>query len=187
MTDARQEDQDRIVGQPIKANRVGVCAAAPVCKDKILVGQDIVEVGGNWVHESCVDEMESLLAAPDQTPDSQRPVVLLCGSRTWRDEDAIRSWLAEHRPVLVVHGGHWDGADAIAAKVCGALGIHHAPVRAYWKRDGRAAGPMRNSVMARLAPALDEAVAFWDGTSTGTAGMIKLAREAGVAVEVVRS
>jgi hypothetical protein len=64
MTDARQEDQERIVGQPIRANRVGRCAAAPVCKDKILVDDLIVEVDGSWVHAegSCVDDLEIVLA-----------------------------------------------------------------------------------------------------------------------------
>lgn len=68
MTDARAEDQERIVGQPVKATRVGRCAVPPpACKDKILIDDDIVEVGGNWVHESCVDEMEARLAEPDSS------------------------------------------------------------------------------------------------------------------------
>lgn len=57
MTDARQEDQDRIVGQPIQANRVGRCARA-ACPDKILIGEDILEVSGSWVHADCADGFE---------------------------------------------------------------------------------------------------------------------------------
>lgn len=63
MTDARQEDQGRIVGQPIKATREGRCAVNwPVCRDKILVDDDIVDVSGNWVHDGCVEAMEAQLA-----------------------------------------------------------------------------------------------------------------------------
>lgn len=69
MTDARREDQDRIVGQPIKATRVGPCAAYPICEDKILIDQDIVEVSGGWVHAgepgavwTCKDDFDVLLA-----------------------------------------------------------------------------------------------------------------------------
>jgi hypothetical protein len=112
-------------------------------------------------------------------------VVLVCGSRHWRDRDAIQRWLEREKPGLVVHGGHWDGADAICAGLCGGLHIHHAPVRAYWKVHGKAAGPMRNEAMSLLAPALTKAVAFWDGETTGTKGMIDLLRKEGVPVEVV--
>lgn len=68
MTDARQEDQERIVGQPVIAHRIGQCAASPVCKDKILVGDDIVEVADGWVHfeGSCIDDFEAQLAETDR-------------------------------------------------------------------------------------------------------------------------
>jgi len=67
VSDARAEDQDIVRGQPIKANRVGQCAAFPVCRDKILVGQDIVEVGGVWAHfeGTCADEVEAKLREVD--------------------------------------------------------------------------------------------------------------------------
>lgn len=68
MTDARQEDQERIVGQPIQANRVGRCARV-ACPDKILVGEDIVEVANSWVHVDCVDGFEAQLAESQGTHD----------------------------------------------------------------------------------------------------------------------
>ena len=68
MTDGRQEDQERIDGQPVIAHRVGQCAAAPICKDRILVGDPILEIDGNWVHAegSCPDDLETVLAETDR-------------------------------------------------------------------------------------------------------------------------
>jgi len=67
MTDARQEDQEQAVGRPVLATRVGRCAVRPpACRDRILVGEEIVKVGGSWVHEACVEAMEAQLAETDQ-------------------------------------------------------------------------------------------------------------------------
>jgi hypothetical protein len=67
MTDPRQEDREQTVGQPILANRVGRCAVnPPVCQDLIQVGDEIVEVLGNWVHDGCVEAMEVQLVEQDQ-------------------------------------------------------------------------------------------------------------------------
>lgn len=67
MTDPRQEDQERDTPAVVLANRVGECAAE-VCKDKILVGQPIVQVDGSWVHDdgSCRDDFEAQLAERDR-------------------------------------------------------------------------------------------------------------------------
>ncbi|MGH8159274.1 MAG: hypothetical protein ACREPQ_14230 [Rhodanobacter sp.] len=54
---------------------------------------------------------------------------------------------------------------------------------AEWDRYGRShAGVIRNQQMARVATHL---VAFWDGASTGTASMIKMATNDGLSVRVV--
>ena len=52
-----------------------------------------------------------------------------------------------------------------------------------WHRHGRAAGPIRNAEMAAEADAL---IAFWDGQSRGTANMIKIAKDKGLQVAVVK-
>lgn len=43
-----------------------------------------------------------------------------------------------------------------------------------WKQYGRAAGPIRNQLMAEYADAL---IAVWDGKSPGTKNMIMFAKE----------
>ena len=111
-------------------------------------------------------------------------VVLITGSRSWRDSDAVIAALTKHAPAMVVTGGA-EGADQIAALQARRLGIHVAEVVALWDRHKRAAGPIRNRAMLALQP--DLVLAFWDGSSPGTRSMIDSAAKAGVAVEVVRS
>ena len=48
------------------------------------------------------------------------------------------------------------------------------------------AGPRRNAVMVAKAPRADRVVAFPHGASYGTRGCMRLAREAGIPVEVIR-
>ena len=52
-----------------------------------------------------------------------------------------------------------------------------------WNRDGKAAGPIRNTQMAKVADAL---IAFWDGNSRGTQNMIDLARLKPLPFRIVR-
>lgn len=54
---------------------------------------------------------------------------------------------------------------------------------ANWDKHGKAAGHIRNAEMADYADAL---VAFWDGKSKGTRGMIETAAKKGLYVKVFR-
>ena len=76
MTDARQEDQERIVGQPIEAQQDGVCKGCGKAirgSRRDVEGQMIVERFGAWVHApepgsvwSCVDDYEAKRAETDR-------------------------------------------------------------------------------------------------------------------------
>jgi hypothetical protein len=57
--------------------------------------------------------------------------------------------------------------------------VKHFPVE--WKRYGRRAGPIRNTVMVEYA---DARIALWDGQSNGTRDTLRKAREAGLKVYV---
>lgn len=56
-------------------------------------------------------------------------------------------------------------------------------VEADWKVHGRAAGPIRNRLMAQHAEAL---IAIWDGKSPGTRNMIGEARARGLKIHIHR-
>lgn len=109
--------------------------------------------------------------------------VIVTGSRRWRDRDAISNRLFD-LPVgsTVVHGNA-AGADRIAHQEAQKLGLLVEPHPADWEQHGKSAGPKRNREMARLGA--DLCIAFWDGSSTGTAHMMDKAREQGIPVEVV--
>lgn len=115
--------------------------------------------------------------------------VIVCGSRTYGRSDVIRARVRQLPADTLVIVGRARGADTVAereAMLCG-LTIDARP--ADWQRYGRRAGWLRNAEMldVLLAGAPDDTrvvIAFWDGSSRGTAGMLRLARSAGVEVEV---
>lgn len=71
------------------------------------------------------------------------------------------------------HGEVWAARQKIA--------VQRFP--AEWARFGRSAGPTRNRAMARNADAL---IAVWNGSSPGTAHMIREATRRGLRVFVYR-
>ena len=109
--------------------------------------------------------------------------VIVCGSRKWRDRDAITNRLADLPGDSVIVHGNAAGADRIAHQEGQKLGLLVEPHPADWETHGKSAGPIRNREMARLGA--DLCIAFWDGSSVGTGHMMKTAREAGIPVEVL--
>lgn len=108
--------------------------------------------------------------------------LLICGSRRWRNREAIYTVLREHRPDLVIEGGA-PGADRIAHEEALALGIPVRQFRADWKRYGRAAGPIRNERMLHEGKPTAVA-AFVLPSSKGSWHMIEIAETAGIEVVV---
>jgi hypothetical protein len=127
--------------------------------------------------------------------------LLITGSRSWPDQDAV--WesiamaIAENLPdggtVTVVHGGCPTGADHFAhtwfsLPICdpeyqAVEEVHPAD----WNRHGKAAGPRRNAEMITLGA--DLVLAFPlpgdRSLSRGTWHCVDAARKAGLRVEVV--
>lgn len=111
--------------------------------------------------------------------------VLVCGSRSWLLEGAI--WTRLHKlgrgdGITIIHGAA-AGPDSIAEKAALAYGFAVERYPADWYAHGRGAGPRRNQRMLDEGKP-DLVIAFHDGTSRGTADMIRRARKAGVAVEI---
>lgn len=109
--------------------------------------------------------------------------VLVCGSRTWSDADAVRERLLELPPEsVVIHGGA-RGADVMAATTATALGLSEQAFLPDWRRLGKRAGIVRNLEMLDEAP--DLVIAFWDGDSIGTKHTIDEAKRRGIPVELI--
>lgn len=117
-----------------------------------------------------------------------RTRILVCGDRDWGlhgegcDEDEVLMWdilkylIFCYHGVIVLHGGA-RGADEMAGRLAEDYGVHTARIKALWSSFGKAAGPIRNRVMAEFAP--DLVVAFHRDieNSSGTADMLSVAED----------
>lgn len=83
---------------------------------------------------------------------------------------------------IVILSGTAKGADRLGERYARERGFLLRRFPADWDKDGNKAGPIRNAKMADNADAL---IAFWDGTSRGTAHMIMTAKEKGLATRVI--
>lgn len=110
--------------------------------------------------------------------------VLICGGRTFGNRhEHIAQFDVAMRQVpadaTIIHGGA-TGADTLAHQFAIATRRKLQVFKARWDIHGRKAGPLRNREM--LKSGVDLVIAFWDGSSRGTADMIGQAREAKVNV-----
>ena len=81
----------------------------------------------------------------------------------------------------IIISGHASGADMMGELYAHKNKLQCELYPADWKKYGRAAGPIRNEQMAKVA---DRLIAFWDGKSRGTKSIINLAKKHGCEVIV---
>lgn len=116
--------------------------------------------------------------------------ILVCGGRAFADAafvDEVLSIALEDHPDLVIGAGYdpkdqkFQGADQLAVEWAKAHGVPGFCYPAFWKQDGRSAGPRRNQrQLEKFKP--DIVVALPGGD--GTADMVERATRAGVATVV---
>lgn len=116
--------------------------------------------------------------------------VLVAGSRTWPNPQAVRTALcAVHlihaQSLTVVHGAGPHGVDAIADRWCRQYGIAVEKFPADWPRHGRAAGLVRNVAMIATRP--DLCLAFIHHHSLGATHCARTAHDAGIPTTVHRT
>lgn len=114
-------------------------------------------------------------------------ITIISGSRDIHDYAAVeeamrRAALAGIEPTTVLSGAA-PGVDRLGERWAKEHGLEVVQFPADWKAHGRAAGPIRNNLMAGRADAL---VAVWDGKSRGTQNMIVQARGHGLKIFVHR-
>lgn len=111
--------------------------------------------------------------------------VIIAGGRDFNDLRRLNIvcdfTLKKYTDIEVVSGGA-KGADALGEKYAREKEYPVIKFPANWKKNGKAAGPIRNKKMAEYADAL---IAFWDGKSKGTKNMIYLAREHKLKIRVI--
>ena len=113
--------------------------------------------------------------------------IIIAGGRDYEDyeelEDCVSSIVESLPGKLEIVCGMAKGADQLGKQFADE---YHIPAKIFpadWYQHGRAAGPIRNRQMAKYADIL---IAFWDGKSKGTNGMIHDALHEGLEVHVFR-
>lgn len=84
---------------------------------------------------------------------------------------------------LTIISGMARGADMLGVRLAQDYGLDLIEMPANWDSHGRSAGYIRNAAMAREATHL---LAFWDGSSRGTANMIQVGKAKGLTVKVIK-
>lgn len=107
--------------------------------------------------------------------------LLVCGSRTAKDSEALWLNLDQIAPKEIIHGGA-QGADALAHAWARDHNVFVTVIRPDWNTHGKAAGPIRNRQMVDVC---DEVLALWDGHSRGTQSTIEYARKVGKPVRII--
>jgi hypothetical protein len=125
--------------------------------------------------------------------------VIVAGSRNYYDAAAfdreLRRWLEqlvqEGQRVIFISGAAKTGADRLIINWCRRNGYVWVEQPADWekyKRPGKKnpAGHIRNREMGVLALTAPERhlIAFWDGVSPGTKGMLDIAAELDIPAHV---
>lgn len=108
--------------------------------------------------------------------------LIVAGSRDFQDKDMLWAALDDYKGITQIVSGMSRGADYLGFQYATQHGI---PVEKYipdWENIGRSAGHVRNRQMGDYA---DELIAFWDGKSPGTKGMIDYMKKLGKPVKVV--
>lgn len=116
---------------------------------------------------------------------------LIVWSRGYTDYSAFKAkcdaLLAGKTDIEIVSGGA-SGTDAMAERYARELGYSLQIFPADWSRYGKRAGYVRNREMHAYISTFAErgVIAFWDGTSKGTAQSFALAKEFDNPIRIVR-
>ena len=112
--------------------------------------------------------------------------VIIAGGRLFDDYERMTNVLDalfDHITEYIIVSGGAKGADTLGEKYAEEEGLEVEHHPANWYKYGRGAGFKRNLEMAQSADIL---VAFWDGKSKGTRGMILDALHEGLTIHVYR-
>lgn len=113
--------------------------------------------------------------------------VIIAGTRHFNDYkmlsaycDKVLSNKAQTHEIIVL-SGHCYGTDLLGERYARERKYSCEIYAAEWSKFGLSAGHRRNRQMAEVADAL---IAFWDGESRGTKGMIEIAEGKGLMIRV---
>lgn len=110
-------------------------------------------------------------------------VILICGSRGWKDPQPIEELLAKLGNDIILIQGGCRGPDLMAKEIALRRGVHPdnvITVKPNWDRDGRGATFVRNQKMLDDYPVTEVYAFRATGKSNGTDDMCRRSRKAGI-------
>lgn len=113
--------------------------------------------------------------------------VIVAGSRDCHDPELLQKAIRDTgwEITSIVHGGA-RGADTLADQYADNNNIPKLVFQADWNKNGKAAGPIRNSEMIDYVKQTSGSgvILLWDGKSRGTWDVLKKSYAAGLKVWV---
>lgn len=103
--------------------------------------------------------------------------VAIVGTRTFTDFQLMRDKVTEYihpSSITEIISGGATGADRLAEKFALCYGIPIQIFHPDWNTHGKVAGVLRNK---KIVDKADLIIAFWNGSSRGTANTINIARQ----------
>ena len=114
--------------------------------------------------------------------------LVIAGSRDFNDYALLSKAVDKHLgdkvddAKIIIISGTAPGADQLGERYAKEKGYKLECYPADWGHYGKAAGPVRNMNMAKVA---DGVIVFWDGESSGTKNMIETAKAKNIPCTVV--
>lgn len=109
--------------------------------------------------------------------------IAIVGSRDYLNLDEVRDYVNSLPDDTIIITGGAKGVDKAAELAACARGLTVVIHEAEWNKHGKAAGPIRNTVIVNDC---DKLVAFWDEQTPGTKDSISKAAKAGKLEQVFR-
>lgn len=111
--------------------------------------------------------------------------VIVAGSRTILSQQLVNQAITDSGFIITeLVSGAARGVDKMGELWATMNCVPIKPYHARWSAHGRAAGMMRNIIMADYVDAL---IAIWDGVSAGTKHMIYIAKKRGLKYFIVNT
>jgi hypothetical protein len=113
--------------------------------------------------------------------------VIIAGGRDFEDytflQEKCTKVLTSKLPRVIIISGCAKGADKLGEVFAAYNNLEVERFPADWDKFGKSAGHVRNRQMADVSDAL---IAFWDGRSKGTGGMVMTMRKLEKPVRIIR-
>ena len=113
--------------------------------------------------------------------------VRICGCRDFFDYDLLKEkclfYLKNKLPNVIIYSGAGNGADKLGEQFAKEMGLKLVVYKPDWDKHGKSAGPKNNE---RIVQAVDDTIAFWNGTSKGTKHTIDFCKKYNKPCKIVR-